>query len=270
MSNFNIESVELRVKNMAIMKEYYSEKLKFHIISEEKDENNIKVTLGTKEKSLLVLISNGNEVERKRDEANVYHVAYKLPSMSDLGNFLRNAIKEKISLSGAGDHTVSEAIYMTDPEGNGIEIYSDRDKELWTWENGHVAMGTDEVNVEKLFEISDGMPEYVLPIGSVIGHVHLESHNLTEYKDFYINNLKLNITSELQSAYFLSHDNYHHHFGMNQWNPNYTKAKSEISTGVERIFITVSKDKYEEIFSDRECKKTIVDPNKIEINIITT
>jgi hypothetical protein len=57
---------------------------------------------------------------------------------------------------------------------------------------------------------------------------------------------------------------------MNQWNPNYTKAKSEISTGVERIFITVSKDKYEEIFSDREYKKTIVDPNKIEINIITT
>ena len=56
---------------------------------------------------------------------------------------------------------------------------------------------------------------------------------------------------------------------MNQWNPNYTKAKSEISTGVERIFITVSKDKYEEIFSDREYKKTIVDPNKIEINIIT-
>jgi hypothetical protein len=57
---------------------------------------------------------------------------------------------------------------------------------------------------------------------------------------------------------------------MNQWNPNYTKAKSEISTGIERIFITVSKDKYEEIFSDREYKKTIVDPNKIEINIITT
>jgi hypothetical protein len=56
---------------------------------------------------------------------------------------------------------------------------------------------------------------------------------------------------------------------MNQWNPNYTKAKSEISTGVERIFITVSKDKYEEIFSDREYKKTIVDPNKIEINITT-
>ncbi len=269
MDSFTIEETVLRVKDLHEMKEYYNKKLKFNIISENIRGNIGSVTLGTSQKPLLTIVSNGDEKIREKSEANLYHIAYRLPSMNDLGNFLRNAIKEKIPLTGAGDHTVSEAIYMSDPEGNGIEIYADRDKETWKWNDGYVTMGTDEVNVEELFEISDGMPEYILPIGTVIGHIHLESYDLDSYKDFYINNLKLNITSESPRAYFLSHNNYHHHFGMNQWNLQRNKPKSDKSTGLEKIVLNISRDKYKEIFNDSEYKKILLDPNKIEIDVNT-
>ena len=198
----------------------------------------------------------------------MYHIAYLLPEREDLGNFLRNCVKEQIKLDGVGDHYVSEAIYLTDPEGNGIEVYADRDYHNWKWENGHVVMGTEQVDVEDLLRISDDMPEFSIPEGTKIGHIHMESSDIENDKDFYVEKLGLDVVSEIPKAYFLSIDGYHHHFGMNQWNGMKKIPKNANSTGVEEIYATMDKEKVEENFSIKDKNKAVVElPNGIKLTV---
>ena len=158
--------------------------------------------------------------------------------------------------------------YLTDPEGNGIEVYTDRDYNKWKWENGRVVMGTEQVDVEDLLRISDGMPEFSIPEGTKIGHIHMESSDIENDKDFYVEKLGLNIVSELPKAYFLSIDGYHHHFGMNQWNGMRKVPKNKNSTGVEEIYATMDKEKFEENFSIKDKNKEVVElPNGIKLTV---
>ena len=138
--NFNF--ITLRVKNIEKMRDYYLKLLKMKVLNDKKENGKREIILGTKTAPLIKMISFGNEVLKNDNETNVFHIAYLLPERKDLGNFLRNCAKELIKLDGVGDHNVSEAVYLTDPEGNGIEVYADRDSNTWKWEDGHVIMGT--------------------------------------------------------------------------------------------------------------------------------
>ena len=174
----NFDFIILRVKNIEKMKDFYVKLLKMKVLRDEKNADKREISLGTETKEIIRLISYGNEEIRGHDEINVYHIAYLLPEREDLGNFLRNCVKEQIKLDGVGDHYVSEAIYLTDPEGNGIEVYADRDYHNWKWENDRVVMGTEQVDVEDLLRISDDMPEFSIPEGTKIGHIHMESSDI--------------------------------------------------------------------------------------------
>ena len=174
----NFDFIILRVKNIEKMKDFYVKLLKMKVLRDEKNADKREISLGTETKEIIRLISYGNEEIKGYDETNVYHIAYLLPEREDLGNFLRNCVKEQIKLDGVGDHDVSEAIYLTDPEGNGIEVYTDRDYNKWKWENGHVVMGTEQMDVEDLLRISDDMPEFSIPEGTKIGHIHMESSDI--------------------------------------------------------------------------------------------
>ena len=242
----NFDFIILRVKDIEKMKDFYVKLLKMKILKDEKKADKREILLGTETKEIIRLISYGNEEIKRYDETNVYHIAYLLPKREDLGNFLRNCVKEQIKLDGVGDHDVSEAIYLTDPEGNGIEVYADRDYHNWKWENDRVVMGTEQVDVEDLLRISDNMPEFSIPEGTKIGHIHMESSDIENDKNFYVEKLGLNVVSEVPKAYFLSVDGYHHHFGMNQWNGMRKVPKNKNSTGVEEIYATMDKEKFEE------------------------
>ena len=262
----NFDFVILRVKDIEKMKDFYVKLLKMKVQRDEKNADKSEISLGTETKEIIRLISYGNEEIKGYDVTNVYHIAYLLPEREDLGNFLRNCVKEQIKLDGAGDHYVSEAIYLTDPEGNGIEVYADRDYHNWKWENGHVVMGTEQVDVEDLLRISDGMPEFSIPEGTKIGHIHMESSDIENDKDFYVKKLGLDVVSELSKAYFLSVDGYHHHFGMNQWNGMRKVPKNKNSTGVEEIYATMDKEKFEGNFSIKGGNKAVVElPNGIKL-----
>ena len=264
----NFDFIILRVKNIEKMKDFYVKLLKMNVLRDEKNADKKEISLGTETKEIIRLISYGNEEIKGHDETNVYHIAYLLPEREDLGNFLRNCVKEQIKLDGVGDHYVSEAIYLTDPEGNGIEVYADRDYHNWKWENGHVVMETEQVDVEDLLRISDDMPEFSIPEGTKIGHIHMESSDIENDKDFYVEKLGLNIVSELPKAYFLSVDEYHHHFGMNQWNGMKKIPKNANSTGVEEIYATMNKEKVEENFSIKDKNKAVVElPNGIKLTV---
>ena len=264
----NFDFIILRVKDIEKMKKFYVKLLKMKVLRDEKNADKKEISLGTETKEIIRLISYGNEEIRGHDEINVYHIAYLLPEREDLGNFLRNCVKEQIKLDGAGDHYVSEAIYLTDPEGNGIEVYTDRNYNKWKWENGHVVMGTEQVDVEDLLRISDDMPEFSIPEGTKIGHIHMESSDIENDKDFYVEKLGLDVVSEIPEAYFLSIDGYHHHFGMNQWNGMRKMPKNANSTGVEEIYATMDKEKFEENFSIKDKNKAVVElPNGIKLTV---
>ncbi len=264
----NFDFIILRVKNIEKMKDFYVKLLKMKVLRDEKNADKREISLGTETKEIIRLISYGNEEIRGHDEINVYHIAYLLPEREDLGNFLRNCVKEQIKLDGVGDHYVSEAIYLTDPEGNGIEVYTDRNYNKWKWENGHVVMGTEQVDVEDLLRISDDMPEFSIPEGTKIGHIHMESSDIKNDKDFYVEKLSLDVVSEIPKAYFLSIDGYHHHFGMNQWNGMRKMPKNANSTGVEEIYATMDKEKFEENFSIKDENKAVVQlPNGIKLTV---
>lgn len=264
----NFDFLTLRVKDIEKMKDFYVKLLKMKILKVFEENEEREVILGTESKEIIKMVSFGNEILKSEDEANIFHIAYLLPKRTDLGNFLRNCAKEKIQIDGVGDHNVSEAIYLTDPEGNGIEIYADRDYKTWKWENGQVVMGTETVDVEDLLRISDNMPDFTIPEGTKIGHVHLETFNIEKDKDFYIEKLGLEIVSKLPKAYFLSVDKYHHHFGMNQWNPKRKISKKENSTGVEEIYINLDKEKFYKNFPNTEEETTILEsPTGIKLII---
>ena len=264
----NFDFVILRVNDIEKIKDFYVKLLKMKVQRDEKNADKSEISLGTETKEIIRLISYGNEEIKGYDETNVYHIAYLLPERGDLGNFLRNCVKEQIKLDGVGDHYVSEAIYLTDPEGNGIEVYADRDYHNWKWENGRVVMGTEQVDVEDLLRISDGMPEFSIPEGTKIGHIHMESSDIENDKDFYVEKLGLDVVSEVPKAYFLSIDGYHHHFGMNQWNGMRKIPRNANSTGVEEIYATMDKEKFEENFSIKDGNKAVVQlPNGIKLTV---
>jgi catechol 2,3-dioxygenase len=118
------------------------------------------------------------------------------------------------------DHQVSEAIYLDDPDGIGIELYSDRPRSEWIHRDGGIVMAVDPLDVGNLLAALPSEPDPMsgMPGGMTIGHVHLNVSNIPESQTFYCDVLGLDITFHMHSALFISAGGYHHHLGLNTWN----------------------------------------------------
>lgn len=172
--------------------------------------------LGVGKRPLLVLEHDPDVHSRHRDAAGLFHNAFRVPSRGALGDALTR-IREHWQLDGASDHGVSEALYLTDPEGNGIEIYRDYPREDWPrGDDGTVQMGTYPLDVETVDAAATG--ETGLPAGTDVGHVHLEVSALAEFRDFAVDVLGFEAQTELPAALFVAAGGYHHHLGANTWN----------------------------------------------------
>jgi catechol 2,3-dioxygenase len=173
--------------------------------------------------------ANGNELVVLVEEpgarpaygyTGLYHFALLLPERRDLGRWIAHAIRERVPLVGASDHFVSEALYLSDPDGHGIEIYWDRPREVW---EGKVAarMTTFPLDVQSILgELDDPASEPFagLPGGTVMGHVHLKVSGIAETVAFYRDVLGFGLMAQLGSqAAFLAAGGYHHHLGANTW-----------------------------------------------------
>lgn len=150
--------------------------------------------------------------------AGLYHVAFLLPSRIDLGHALKRLIDCGIRF-GQSDHLVSEALYLSDPDGNGIEIYRDRPRSQWTWHGGMVEMAVDPLDLDSLLEdAGKGLRAGTgAPAGTRIGHVHLQVSDVSRAVQFYHGLIGFDITATFQGAAFLSAGGYHHHLGLNSW-----------------------------------------------------
>ena len=243
-----INKVALKVKDIDKMTDFYKKILGMKVRKQEKE----LTELGTDRDTLLILKTNKEINYRKPETANLYHIAYLLPERTDLAVFLRHIMDIGFDGLGAADHLVSEAIYLNDPENNGIEIYTDRNKEGWSYtNNGDVVMDTLSLNADELYYLSSNL-DFRMPDGSRVGHVHMQGVNIPEIRKFYEDILLLNKTAVMPNAVFMSYDGYHHHFAFNHWDSRISKPGDNTSTGLEAIEYEIDKERYEHIKNNAE------------------
>ena len=154
--------------------------------------------------------------------AGLFHVAILLPSRLELARALRRVLESGAALQGASDHGVSEALYLADPDGNGLELYADRPREQWPRTDAGLAMVTDPLDLHGLLAELDDEPPEGAPEGTVIGHVHLHVADLEASIAFYRDVVGFELMQTFgrgreASAGFLSAGGYHHHLGVNTW-----------------------------------------------------
>jgi catechol 2,3-dioxygenase len=159
----------------------------------------------------------GAAAVRSRGRLGLYHYAILLPDRAALGRFVSH-LAELGERAGASDHLVSEALYLNDPDGLGIEVYADRPRSAWRYESGQLTMATEPLDLQGLVGAAESEPWRGMPAGTTIGHVHLHVGDLARAESFYHEGLGLDkVVWSYPGALFLSAGGYHHHLGVNTW-----------------------------------------------------
>ncbi|MEI2807628.1 VOC family protein [Albidovulum sp.] len=166
--------------------------------------------------------------------AGLFHTAFLLPSRADLGAWLRHVAGARVPLQGASDHLVSEAIYLADPEGNGIEVYVDRPRADWPREGGRIRMATEPLDLPALASAAR-TPWAGAPEGTVVGHVHLQVGAVAAAEEFYSGRLGFDLVTHYPGAAFFSSGGYHHHLATNVWNSRGAGRRSEGAAGLAGV-----------------------------------
>ncbi|GAA1465956.1 VOC family protein [Microbacterium thalassium] len=202
-------SVELNVVDLPAMREYYADALGLPVMEEDAEH----VVLGFDEP--LVTLLAGAAGADDPSQAGLYHTAILFPDEPALAAALLTvADRAPESYQGAADHAVSLAFYFGDPEGNGVELYVDRPRDEWVWQDGEVTMGSAFLDPNAFIaENADG----VAPSSATVGHVHLRVGDLDRARAFYSDALGFAVTSQADGALFYSAGGYHHHLATNVW-----------------------------------------------------
>jgi catechol 2,3-dioxygenase len=233
----NIGVVTLRVSDIARSRRFYEGIMAFQAL----DEAPGRVVLGGQDKQpLLELVEVPGAEPQPHRATGLYHVAILFPTRPDLGRELLHLIEAGWQI-GQGDHLVSEALYISDPDGNGLEIYQDRPRSMWRWTNGSVQMATDPVDIRGLVDDGTHKAEAwdVIPAGTRVGHIHLQVGNIAEAKQFYHTILGFDVTAQLPGALFVSAGGYHHHIGLNTWQSQGGKPTPTNHAGLEKYVIAI-------------------------------
>lgn len=234
-----VETVSLNIKDLHQSIEYYTDIIGFKVLKQE-DKYAELTADGTT--PLLIL----NEVEKDRTHARaagLYHFALLLPTREDLALITTHLASKRVPL-GSADHHVSEALYLEDPDGNGIEIYRDRAPEDWIWNDGQVHMVTEAINAEDLLKDRPNPADFKgLPEGTVMGHVHLHVSELQKTDEFYTEGLGFEVILNFGGqALFMGSQKYHHHIAINIWNGLGAPAHEEGSVGLDYYTVVYPND----------------------------
>jgi catechol 2,3-dioxygenase len=168
----------------------------------------------------LLILSRCESAPRVRGTTGLYHFAVLVPSRVELARSLRRLVETDTVMQGFADHGVSEAMYLADPDGNGIEVYRDRPQTEWPFAGGRLHMGADPLDLDGLLAELDGRGSAWsgLAPDTRIGHVHLHVDRLVDAERFYVDGLGFEVMQRWgTSALFLAVGGYHHHIGLNTW-----------------------------------------------------
>ena len=227
--------------------------------------------LGADETPLLVLERDGDVPSRHRSATGLFHNAFRVPTRGALGDALHR-IQDRWHLGGASDHGVSEALYCTDPEGNGVEIYRDHPRDSWpSGDDDPIRMTTEPLNLATVAEAATG-DEHV-PSGTDVGHVHLEVSSLESFRSFYVDVLGFEVTTTVPGAVFVSAGGYHHHLGANTWHHRTASVDGRGLSWLEVLVPEASdleavRDRLENhdiSISERDDGIAVTDPDGIEV-----
>jgi catechol 2,3-dioxygenase len=200
------------------------------------------VRLGTLGGTALVeLVGDPDAPARPGRTTGLFHLAVLLPSRSDLARAVHRVTDAGWGFTGAADHLVSEALYLEDPEGNGIEMYRDRPREEWEYRDGELAMATLPVDLDGvLAALEPGAPDEGVPDGTVMGHVHLQVRDIPEAGAFYGDVVGFDpVVRGYPGALFVSAGGYHHHLGLNTWGTRGAPAPPAGARGLDRYAVTL-------------------------------
>ncbi|MGX9857279.1 VOC family protein (plasmid) [Limimaricola variabilis] len=227
-----IDRVRLVTRDLDRMRGFYTAALGLSELAADRES----ATLGVDDRPLLELRRDAAARPRDPRAAGLFHTAFLLPSRAALGSWLRHAADTGLQLQGASDHIVSEAIYLADPEGNGIEVYADRPRSAWHRDARGITMTTEPLDGPDLLAAADG-PWRDAPEGTVIGHVHLQVGDVSTAEAFYAENLGFEVTYRIPKASFYGSGGYHHHLATNTWSSHGAGPRQPGSTGLDAVVL---------------------------------
>ena len=274
-SNIKLGTATLNVVNFERQLKFYTEAIGMTIIFK----NETEATLGTSDNTpLLHLKKVDGPLIRSY---GLYHIAYLVPDEQSLANILLHFIDFNIPLDGGSDHGYSNALYLSDIEGNGIEIYYDKDESTWNIkEDGKIIGVTEPIDATHLLNISETVVPYTLPVGTIIGHVHLSVQNSTVSSNFYQDVLGFSDKFTIPNAIWIAYGNYHHHLAVNHWGGPHLSLRKKGTPGLDHFEILfIDEEAYNnvvesirnnntKIIVENDEKIIINDPNDIEIHLI--
>lgn len=241
LDSVELANINLYISSLEASIKFYTDILGFKIIAA--DMKRVKLSASGLEPAQIVLNRRDDAIDRPYKTTGLYHLAIRLPNRLELAKLLRHILKHHWPLYGLSDHTVSEAIYLCDPDEIGIELYADKDPEADYSRDLHLAMETTALRAQDLLDELEGNVYCWDGIHSDtdIGHIHLQVSNLQRAKSFYCDLLGFRVTQEsYPGAIFLAAGGYHHHIAVNVWGSEAAKQPPINSVGMKSYLITVN------------------------------
>jgi catechol 2,3-dioxygenase len=233
-ASMRVGRVRLRVRDLASVSGFYQDVLGLVPVGQSTGH----VVLGAAGMPLLELVGNPALAPLDSRQAGLFHTAFLMPNRASLARWLRFVADRHIRLHGASDHGVSEAIYLADPEGNGIEVYADRPVSEWRSTGGGIDMPSNPLDLEGLLATADGrwagMPE-----GGIVGHVHLQVGDTAEAERFYGDLLGFEVTCRYPGGSFFGAGGYHHQLAANSWNSRGAGPRPNSMAGLDAVELVV-------------------------------
>ena len=264
----SIGKVRLRVADIGALSEFYERVVGLRAVERDGEVARLGPEGG---RPLIELVSAPDAPAAPGFSTGLFHLAILVPDRAELARSLRRVTGTGWRLTGASDHLVSEALYLRDPEGNGIEIYSDRPRNQWDHDGGELRMATLPLDLEGVLgELGPGDEEANgMAADTTIGHVHLQVANIPASEGFYNGALGLEVmVRSYPGALFLAAGGYHHHLGLNTWQSEGAPPPPEGSLGLDRYELVLPDENERDAAAGRLGESG--DPQRLEEGIQAT
>ncbi len=242
--NTKIQSASLRVKDLKRSLNFYSHLVGFKIISE--NETSAQLSATGNLPYIISMHEDKNAIHQPRGTTGLFHIAIRLPNRKELARIFLRLFDNKVKFRGFSDHLVSEAIYLEDPDENGVELYTDKPREEWQYDMGQVQMATLPLDLTVLTnELDDRDVWNGIHPDTDMGHIHLSVSNINKAQHVYSMILGMNISNSTYSgAMFFAAGGYHHHIGVNVWSSKNGYPAPENSAGLINFTIKIPDIEY--------------------------
>ena len=239
-SRIHLAEVALNVRDIENQTAFYHQLLGLEILNQSENQ----VLLGAGGKPLVKLIQT-EDTSNPKQSYGLYHMALLLPSREDLANVFKHLLDLKIPLVGGADHGYSEAIYLEDLEGNGIELYRDKPVTVWDIrEDGRIIGVTEELSAQDIYELGQELDPFVIASGTRMGHVHLSVKNSRESSAFYQESLNLKDKFTIPHASWIASGDYHHHLAVNEWGGKNLALREQGMAGLAYYVVEVENKEF--------------------------